>query len=442
MYRSFIKYIFAGIVFLLVNSLHCFAIDYTVENLPNPKTVSENNYVSNPDNILNQQTVTQINEALSRLESDTNSEVAVVAVNSIGKTDIEVFKTLLFEKWGIGKDKSDNGLLIILVEGQRAVSFEVGYGLEGVLTDGICKRIQLNYMLPEFKKGDYDAGMLRGVEETVKRIENEEFVVAEEKINWSVVWPIVIAIYLVYITISCIWIVLAGRKIKGNKELTTNFVRYYEMKKYRLRILIIMGFIIPGITVIFTIFYTNITYAMLSLIFPFLVVPAWILASGLMRKYRRAPFACNVCGGMTHILTEKEEDLYLSKSQQLEEMLKSIDHDVFLCDNCNNITIYSYDKKSIYSKCPRCGTKSFYKESKKIISQPTERKDGVERTIYHCKSCGYRENKDKKIPRTNSVPPVVILPGGGGRSGGGFGGFGGGSFGGGHSGGGGATSRW
>ena len=68
-----------------------------------------------------------------------------------------------FEHWGIGKKADDNGLLILLVLDQRKVTFATGYGLEGVLPDALCFRIQQNEMVPWFRKNDFDRGMTEGV---------------------------------------------------------------------------------------------------------------------------------------------------------------------------------------------------------------------------------------------------------------------------------------
>ena len=82
---------------------------------------------------------------------------------SIGEEDIFNFAHELFRQWGIGKQKSNNGLLILFVADQRKVRFTVGYGLEGTMTDAMSKRIQMQRMVPRFKAGDWDGGMVDGV---------------------------------------------------------------------------------------------------------------------------------------------------------------------------------------------------------------------------------------------------------------------------------------
>lgn len=141
------------------------ATDYTIETIPNVRLSDRYNYVSNPDGIIQPETVARINQMLQTVEDSLGIEVAVVAIRSIGEHDARMFATDLFQHWGLGKKDKDNGLLIQLVTDppQRSVVFETGYGIEGILPDAICYRLQQRYMLPDFKTGDYNNGMLKGV---------------------------------------------------------------------------------------------------------------------------------------------------------------------------------------------------------------------------------------------------------------------------------------
>ncbi len=136
---------------------------WTVDNIPDPKSVPGWNYVSNPDHILTEATVDNINDYLKILETTTTDQGAVVVVNSIGNQVPKTFATSLLRKWGVGQKEKNNGFLMLLVIDQRRVEFEVGYGLEGTLTDVFSKRIQEQYMFPYAKEGDYNTAVLHGV---------------------------------------------------------------------------------------------------------------------------------------------------------------------------------------------------------------------------------------------------------------------------------------
>ena len=75
---------------------------------------------------------------LFSLQEANTSEVAVVALQSIGDNDIDDFATELFTRWGIGK-QNDNGLLVLLILDQRRITFRTGYGIEGILPDAIWR---------------------------------------------------------------------------------------------------------------------------------------------------------------------------------------------------------------------------------------------------------------------------------------------------------------
>lgn len=153
-------------LFLLVATLS-FATgeekQYTLQDVPNVRLNDTRQYVSDPSHILSGSARDTINAVLGRLEESTGIETAVVMLPSIGEEDIFNFAHELFRQWGIGKQKSNNGLLILFVMDQRKVRFTVGYGLEGTMTDAMSKRIQMQRMVPRFKAGDWDGGMVDGV---------------------------------------------------------------------------------------------------------------------------------------------------------------------------------------------------------------------------------------------------------------------------------------
>lgn len=145
----------------------------TVDEVPNIHLKDARQYVTDPSNILSTAARDSINLMLGQLEEGSGIEVAVVMLPSIGNDDIFDFAHNLFRKWGIGKKKEDNGLLVLFVMDQHKVRFTTGYGLEGTLTDALSKRIQMNEMVPAFKEGKWDEGMVKGVRATVAILKGE-----------------------------------------------------------------------------------------------------------------------------------------------------------------------------------------------------------------------------------------------------------------------------
>jgi uncharacterized protein len=429
-----------------------FATDYTVTSIPNPKTTNIHSFVSNPDGILKVETVQQINVYLDSLQAQTGAEIALVAVNSIGGNEIKPFATDLFKAWGIGRAKQDNGLLVLFVLGDKKVTFETGYGMEGILPDAICKRIQYQSMVPEFKKGDYDAGLLAGIQRIGSTIRKEPIAEApKETVAWNQILPLAAGVYLLIVIFAWMWMANIVQSVRKDQKLKSNIARYKVLKSQKSGIISLLSILLPIVGFVLILLFSNPIFMLLLIPVPLTTIPANIYGRLMMVKIRRQPIPCNVCDGEMHILSEKQEDAHLKLAQQFEEKLHAIDYDVFVCNKCANEAIFTLDKPSAYSECPKCGTKAFILSDKRTLIAPTYISSGTERTTYRCKFCGYEENDNHNIPRLSRTEGAIVggavlgglFSGRGGFGGGDFGGGdGGGSFGGGMSGGGGATSGW
>ena len=135
---------------------------YKVKEIPNVQVENRYRFTSNPDSILSVSAVAQIDSICYDLRHRGIAQVAVVAVDEIASDDVFEFAYELFSAWGVG-NKSDNGIGVLLVESEHEIRFITGYGIEGVLPDALCKRIQMQYMLPHFRNDDYDSGMVAGI---------------------------------------------------------------------------------------------------------------------------------------------------------------------------------------------------------------------------------------------------------------------------------------
>lgn len=138
---------------------------WTVEKVPNTRLLDNAIHVSDPDDLLSDSCEMRINTALSSIRD--KADVFVVALSSIGETDIEKFAVDLFNRWEIGDAKTDNGVLMLLAKEQRKLKFETGYGAEAILTDARCQQIFTKNIVPYFKTDDYEGGLCAGVAEIV-----------------------------------------------------------------------------------------------------------------------------------------------------------------------------------------------------------------------------------------------------------------------------------
>ena len=151
------------IILSLFVCLFAQAKEYTVKEIPMVHLQDRTRYVSNPDGILSPSAVATMDSILFALEQKTGIQTLVVAVTGIEGGDCFDFAHRLGQETGVGQKERDNGLVILLSTDERCVQFATGYGLEGVLPDAICKRIQSRYMVEHLGKNDWDAGMVAGI---------------------------------------------------------------------------------------------------------------------------------------------------------------------------------------------------------------------------------------------------------------------------------------
>lgn len=122
-------------------------------------------YVNDFAHILSEGDKQTIEAKLHTLEQSTGDEVVVATIPTSGKDEtIETYAVKLFQEWGIGNKKHDNGILILVSVNDRQNRIEVGYGLEGTVTDIQSGNIIQKVMLPEFKNSDYSTGISKAVD--------------------------------------------------------------------------------------------------------------------------------------------------------------------------------------------------------------------------------------------------------------------------------------
>lgn len=124
--------------------------------------------------ILDSATRSALTQVSSDLEAKSTDQLVVVTLRSLRGTSIEDYGYQLGRAWQIGQQGKNNGVLLIVAPNERKVRIEVGYGLEGTLTDAITKFIIENSILPRFKAGDFPGGIKRGAEDIVQVLTGDE----------------------------------------------------------------------------------------------------------------------------------------------------------------------------------------------------------------------------------------------------------------------------
>lgn len=127
-------------------------------------------FVNDFAGILSPAAIQTLEQTLTSFEKQTGNEISVVTIPTRGRDEtIETYAVKLFEDWGIGKEKEDNGLLLLIARDDREMRIEVGYGLEPIITDIESAHIISDILAPAFQNGEYD----RGISEAIARITSD-----------------------------------------------------------------------------------------------------------------------------------------------------------------------------------------------------------------------------------------------------------------------------
>jgi uncharacterized protein len=118
-------------------------------------------------NIIPPATRTTIESKLKDLEAKSGIQLVVATVRSLGGQEIEPYANSLFRSWQLGEKTKNNGVLLLVAPNEHRVRIEVGYGLEGTLTDALSKIIITNAIVPRAKTGDYGGGISRGIDDII-----------------------------------------------------------------------------------------------------------------------------------------------------------------------------------------------------------------------------------------------------------------------------------
>lgn len=133
--------------------------------LPKPR-----HYVEDYANVIDSADEHSLNGILQELEQKTGAQYIILTVQTTGGMPIEQFSIELAEKWELGQKGKDNGMLFVLAKSDRRWRFEVGYGLEGFITDQYCGRVGREVLVPYLKKGDYSQGIYQANLKIVQQI--------------------------------------------------------------------------------------------------------------------------------------------------------------------------------------------------------------------------------------------------------------------------------
>ena len=164
---------------LLAGLVSLWADGFTADNLPMPYLQDERRHTINPDGVLADWAVAQLDSIQYRLEHRKGVQALTIVVKDLENDDPYEFGMDVARKYGVGSAKQNSGLIVVLATEDRRYYILTGSGLEGTLPDAICKRIENHYMLPYLSEGDWDQAMVQSLNAIEGYINEDESLVAE-----------------------------------------------------------------------------------------------------------------------------------------------------------------------------------------------------------------------------------------------------------------------
>ncbi len=236
-----ISYFFLFITILFLNSL--IAQDIKIPELETRVTDLTGTFTGNE--------IDRLENKLSTFEESKGSQVVVLMIPTTGEETIEQFSIRVADEWQIGREKVDDGVIFIIAKNDRKLRIEVGYGLEGALTDALSKRIISNIVIPEFRSGHFFDGINDGVDAIIATVSGEELPPAlkkEKQVSFNSDGS---SNAFTFLIVGFIWItilkIILGKKVGKSKTAIIGFVTTF-----------IIGYLIAGffISLIFSIIIT------------------------------------------------------------------------------------------------------------------------------------------------------------------------------------------
>lgn len=400
------RLLFLLLIFVHVG-LYGSAQGFTPKQIPNVQLGDSTQYVSDPTNLLSAGDKAVINDSIASIRHRWGVQMAVVIVPAVQDNDPERFAHELFQLWGIGEKNEDNGLLLLYIYEQpgRAIRFEVGYGLEGVLTDALTSQISRRRMVPLLLDGKQGEGILEGVRAVREALDGsytgtqdseipEDLALLFKLLKWSFYASLILSIL-------------------GILRMLYVYPRMTYLSQY-----------------VTTKDGVNMGLGCLFALFPLLLmftIPFYRWRKRISSAHLKDCPRCKTRGSVT-VSVERAESSQLTPIQQTETRIHSREYLSARCSACDYKEVAGSDNASSpYYVCPKCSAKAW------LEGRPHRLSSGTRVIEWTCAYCHY-----KKV--IHSTPSRGSFGGGsfgGGRS---FGG--GGSWGGGASGGGGSTVRF
>lgn len=394
-FRNVIGLLTALILLVAINTAWAFPAR------PASGVFDENKSLSNNDRVA-------LEALLSRARAQ-DEDIAVAILNSVDGAEPRKYATDLFNAWGLGRAKTNRGILVLVAVQDRAAELILGSGIDGAAEQAISERIMQDSMVPEFRAGRYAMGAFRGAERAAaeilripitataaetaaqtQRAEATTFAAPEAGSSTpaEAVLPDVAN--------------APARQAPIAAEATPDTTPATKAKAPTstlvsvLAVLIVIGMVVAPLVLAGV-----------------LIRLLWVWITG--NHARR----CKMCGQAMQRLNEIEDDQFLGPSERMEEKLGSMNYHVWRCTACQNVDkIVKSRWFTSYKNCPACKAKTLKCESREL-SAASYTSTGVGEITEDCQACGHHDTKRHVIAVRVRTSTISFSSGGGSSRGGG-----------------------
>ena len=395
-----------------------FSHSLNLQDVPNPQQ-EYGGWVTDMADVISDQGEAELNQMISGLETTNGTEFAVVTVpETAPAASPKEFATELFNTWGIGKQGEDNGVLFLTSVGDRRVEIETGYGVERVLPNARVSKIIKGDVIPHFKEGNLEAGILAGTNTLVGALQGETFDGSKSILNYLMLplFSLVAALFNFF---------LAKRVVKEAvfAAPTSSFKlpKWEEQGRRTLAFEIMSGLmtfciLFALIFLLWTLFAVTTSKTvgtgvalLIALIATIVTIPLnrVLIAKELFYLWRdlRPPVYCRDCQQKMRPLAADIVSPLLNPHQKKAQELVNFKFHGWHCPRCqpemnsDSIHLRAYvPYQSKYSECPVGKDLTVTIESR-ILTPATYSHPGKRLNVHTCQCCDYHYEEEKTIPR-------------------------------------------
>lgn len=414
------------------------------------------NRVVDQAQVLGPEYIALLENISTRLEADTSIELAVVTVDNLGGTYIEDFANRLFGRYGIGKKEKDNGVLILLARDDRKIRIEIGYGLEGVMTDLKSGQFLDEFAIPYLKEGQIGRALFelsRNVATYLAKADGKTLAISDPETWPAQIEPPAASIEedtktesqkISFENITGLYFLVFGGLTLLGLLYVSSRVKLKKARAAKLRALG-SGVATPLLLWLFggiaSIVIANIYDSSWSIFLTYLGAGAGgtflqqIVRRNLKKYIESYQCECPKCKTKMNMLSESEDDKLLEVEELAEERAEGMDYEFWRCPECEYIERFDV-KLGKATKCKKCKRRTL-KKTVNVLQAATTSSSGREQVIQKCHNpkCDFFHSYTRTIPKKGSSSSSF-------SSGSSSSSSSGSSFGGGSSGGGGASRGW